>query len=385
MIFQTASHPQPASSALPTAPEPLDVVVVGAGLAGLICAQRLQQAGLRVLVVEKSRGLGGRMATRRLQNTCADHGLRYLTQQGPLTDQLISILLDQDVLQPWIEVPSGLAYRAATGLTVVAKWLAAGLEIHLGQRLDCLNLVQAEPNLIWQLSLHSTQASSQAEPISLLWAKAVVLAIPAPQAQTLVEPLIADGLDTEWVAAIRAVEFAPCITAIASYDNAARAALASFPQGCTAVTADIAWLSQEHTKGRTPAPVLVLQSTADFARCHLETPDLMSLGHLLLEQLAGQHPDLEQLQHPLTLQMHRWRYGLVQQPLPNLCLSTALPAPLACGGDWCGGTQAEAALTSGWATAATVMTLLGINELRPEQPGTAGQFSTLLEQLRWSS
>lgn len=35
-----------------------DVAVIGAGMAGLVCAQQLKQAGYSVLVVEKSRGLG---------------------------------------------------------------------------------------------------------------------------------------------------------------------------------------------------------------------------------------------------------------------------------------------------------------------------------------
>ena len=43
-----------------------DIAVIGAGIAGLVCAQQLSQAGYSVVVVEKSRGLGGRLATRRL-------------------------------------------------------------------------------------------------------------------------------------------------------------------------------------------------------------------------------------------------------------------------------------------------------------------------------
>jgi predicted NAD/FAD-dependent oxidoreductase len=55
-----------------------DVVVIGAGLSGLTAAQQLHQAGFRVVVVDKSRGLGGRLATRRIRATAIDHGCRYL-------------------------------------------------------------------------------------------------------------------------------------------------------------------------------------------------------------------------------------------------------------------------------------------------------------------
>lgn len=48
-----------------------DVAVIGAGMAGLICAQQLQRAGYSVVMLEKSRGVGGRMATRRVSDTRA--------------------------------------------------------------------------------------------------------------------------------------------------------------------------------------------------------------------------------------------------------------------------------------------------------------------------
>ncbi|HEY9882642.1 MAG TPA: FAD-dependent oxidoreductase, partial [Thermosynechococcaceae cyanobacterium] len=59
-----------------------DIAVIGAGMAGLTCAQQLQQTGDRVVILEKSRGVGGRIATRRLHETLADHGTCYLTPKG---------------------------------------------------------------------------------------------------------------------------------------------------------------------------------------------------------------------------------------------------------------------------------------------------------------
>ena len=56
----------------------VEIAIVGAGIAGLSCARKLQQAGHEVIIVDKSRGLGGRLATRRLAGTHADHGVCYI-------------------------------------------------------------------------------------------------------------------------------------------------------------------------------------------------------------------------------------------------------------------------------------------------------------------
>jgi predicted NAD/FAD-dependent oxidoreductase len=58
-------------------------VVVGAGISGCVCAYELSKAGHEVVVVEKGRGVGGRMATRRMQGARIDHGAQFLTARSP--------------------------------------------------------------------------------------------------------------------------------------------------------------------------------------------------------------------------------------------------------------------------------------------------------------
>lgn len=93
-----------------------DVAVIGAGIAGLVCAQQLTQAGYSVRIVEKSRGLGGRVATRRLYGTCADHGACYLKPKGELFGRLLELLHQRHVLEVWTDTVYD--FKSGSGLTV---------------------------------------------------------------------------------------------------------------------------------------------------------------------------------------------------------------------------------------------------------------------------
>lgn len=334
----------------------IDVAVIGAGLAGLSCAQRLKQAGFRVVVLEKSRGLGGRLATRRLLKTHADHGVRCLENQGKLTQALIHMLCEQGILHVWTNTihecressrlyPGSHVhsrYAASDGITAVAKFLANGLEVWRSQRVQTL---MPQTDRTWVLALQPNQVESR----PTLIARAVVVMIPAPQALALLEPLEQQGLSAEFLAKLRSVKFDPCLTTIASYTAAQQTDVTTLSwQAVTfADDPDLAWLAIDSTKQLSAQlPAVVLQSTATFAQQHLETGDLSTVGQQLLHQAASQ---LLQpwLAVPAQLQVHRWRYAFASQPLPETHLNALVPLPLGCGGDWCGGNTIETALQSG--------------------------------------
>lgn len=171
-----------------------DIAIVGAGIAGLVCAQQLSQAGYSVLVVEKSRGLGGRLATRRLHGTLADHGACYLKPKGELFLRFVELLRDRHILEIWTDTVYELqpnsklithnsslltpCYVAPQGMSAIAKFLAQDLEILLNQRVQTLT---PKSENSWRLTLESSNEE--------LTAASVILAIPAPQALMLLEPL----------------------------------------------------------------------------------------------------------------------------------------------------------------------------------------------------
>lgn len=66
-----------------------DVIVIGAGLAGLCCALRLQQGGRAVLLLEASDGPGGRVRTDRLDGFLLDRGFQVLLTGYPEAQKIL--------------------------------------------------------------------------------------------------------------------------------------------------------------------------------------------------------------------------------------------------------------------------------------------------------
>ena len=55
-------------------PRESSVAIIGAGISGLSCANRLESLGFQVKIYEKSRGVSGRMSTRKVEDWPTDHG-----------------------------------------------------------------------------------------------------------------------------------------------------------------------------------------------------------------------------------------------------------------------------------------------------------------------
>lgn len=72
-----------------------DVLIVGAGLAGLACAVELQDSGHQPLILERSDGVGGRVRTDTHQGFLLDRGFQVLLEEYPECRRL----LDYDGLE----------------------------------------------------------------------------------------------------------------------------------------------------------------------------------------------------------------------------------------------------------------------------------------------
>lgn len=97
-------------------------LIIGAGPCGLYLGHQLTKNNKSVQIVEKSRGVGGRVATRRIEGEIADHGAPYLK----FSPQLVDLLFELEI--PGIKVDGpGIFYE--DGMTLLFKKMASALNV----------------------------------------------------------------------------------------------------------------------------------------------------------------------------------------------------------------------------------------------------------------
>jgi renalase len=313
------------------------VAIVGAGIAGLTCARRLIEAGRTVQLFDKSRGVGGRMATRRGPDGAAfDHGAQYFTVRDARFESLVATLQARGIVAPWparvVELSHGRAtpqeagpsrYVGVPGMSAVGKFLAEGLPVALTAEVGAL----ARRDSGWELRTRDGAAlGTFAE---------VALSAPAPQTAVLLK------VAPELQATINSVVMRGCW-----------AALLAFADPCetpydAAFVADspLSWIACNSSKpGRAQSPTTwILHAHPDWSDARLErTPEVV------LPELLAAFWSATGLRRrsPSFAAAHRWRYALPAQPLPQACLYDAARGLGACG-DWCGGPRVEGAYLSG--------------------------------------
>lgn len=77
------------------------VLIIGAGISAAICAKKLSDQGYSVEIFEKSRGVGGRMTTRRSPFGNFDHGARYFTCSDPRFLQQLGQWITLGIAAEW--------------------------------------------------------------------------------------------------------------------------------------------------------------------------------------------------------------------------------------------------------------------------------------------
>ncbi|WP_214742328.1 MULTISPECIES: FAD-dependent oxidoreductase [unclassified Exiguobacterium] len=121
----------------------MKIGIIGAGLSGIIAARQLVRQGHVVELIEKSRSVGGRLATRRIGNGRADHGAVYFTVRGEELEREVQSWINANWVRVWYADPYP-RYVAIDGMNALAKRLAEGLTVQLNERVENIQVEEDE-------------------------------------------------------------------------------------------------------------------------------------------------------------------------------------------------------------------------------------------------
>lgn len=309
------------------------LAIIGAGIAGLQLARRLD-SHFDICVFEKSRGLGGRMSTRRAGAHHFDHGAQYFTAHGAAFRSFLEPFLQEGTVARWSprlvtlaaqeqEPPVWTSPRfvAVPAMNALCKAMSQGLQIDLSTRIAAI----AHMGGGWRLVSEAQEDCGRFD-----W---VVTTAPAEQSMKLIPALFEAGSGAQ------APVTQGCYSLMLGFDGAI-----SLPWDAAQVISNpLAWIARNDSKpGRAQSASFLCQSCNDWADTHLED-DQKDVQHMLcaaFDRATG-------LDHSKAsyVSLHRWRFAQVKQAASTPFLLDG-QKQLAAAGDWCGSGRVEAGFDS---------------------------------------
>ncbi|HVL97869.1 MAG TPA: FAD-dependent oxidoreductase [Egibacteraceae bacterium] len=292
-------------------------LVVGAGVAGLVAARRLADAGADVTVLDDASHPGGRLATRTVGGAAADSGAQFFTaRRAPFVGLLAAWRYAGVPVRVWahgwvrtttaVDGPEAARhvddvnprYSVAGGMATLVDHLAKGLDVRTGVRVRAVSRPGAQVRVL-------DEATTAWE------ADGVVVTPPLPAALALL-----DAGDLAVPEGLRAIAYAPCIALLAALDGPSAV---PEPGGVQFADGAVAWLADNVAKGASAEPSLTVHAAADWSAAHEGAGD-EEITEALLAEVAGWLGDAT----PTAVHVERWRHA---RPTTQLDEPTmALPA-----------------------------------------------------------
>lgn len=322
-----------------------DVLIIGAGMSGLMAASVLVAAGRRVTLLDKGRSVGGRLATRRLGAGRADHGAQFFTVRDPEFDAWVNRWRAEDLVYVWSHgwsdgslaatQPDGHPrYAVHGGMNRLAKHLTAQVEAQGAAILTDVRVTAVAPQGNgWRLTGDNGRSFTAA---------AVIMTAPAPQTLALLDAG-ATALTADDRASLERIRYAPSLCGLYVVEGEVHLPA---PGAVQRPDADFAWFADNRRKGISPdATVITVHASGDWSAAHYDAPDAElseAFERALRPWLAADAWIAEE-------QIKRWRYAAPTVLHPERFLRIAAHAPLLIGGDAFGAPRVEGAALSGLA------------------------------------
>ena len=313
-----------------------DLIVVGAGLSGLLAARHLKESVENVLVLDKGRGVGGRLSRRRFDGGVFDHGAQYFTVSDARFRNVADELIAAGVVRVWstgFEDAAGHfkdngepRYVGVDGMSAVARFLARGLQVKTQHRV--VEITGRDDG--WRITT--------SEGVRFL-SRALLLTAPVPQS---LELLMSGGvyLPTDSLQALQRIQYERCLALMVELDGKSRIP----PPGGKWLSGEpIAWIADNNQKGISAGKTtaVTIHAGPQFSLKHWDSAEEVVRDRLL----SVAEPFLPGA--PVHSQLHRWKFSLPTTLHRDRFLLIEQPAPLVFAGDAFGGPKVEGAALSG--------------------------------------
>ncbi|MCZ8369072.1 MAG: FAD-dependent oxidoreductase [Porphyrobacter sp.] len=309
-----------------------DILIIGGGMAGLSAATALASTGARVIVLDKGRGPGGRMAARRVEiageQVSFDHGAQFFTARDPDFREIVAGWEQAGVAARW-PAAGDEAWVGTPGMNACVKHMASALDVRWNVRAAHLR----RDGTLWRVETGE----------QVFTAATMLVAVPAEQAAVL----LADAAP-DFAARATSVISAPCWAVMAGFAEA----IADAPDTFRSDTGPVSWAARNSAKpGRSGAESWVIHASPARSRELIDLPKDEVARILLADLFAaiGTAPAV-----PQHLDAHRWLYaqpevrkgeGPVYDTDRNIGIA----------GDWLHSPRVEGAWLSGRALADAVL------------------------------
>ncbi|MEP1126406.1 MAG: FAD-dependent oxidoreductase [Ilumatobacter sp.] len=320
----------------------MKVVIVGAGMAGLVAAHELVAAGVDVVVVDKGRSVGGRLATRRIGDARLDHGAQFFTVRTPAFQRRVDDWLDRGLLDVWNhgfdpDATDGHPRFVATGgMNSLAKDLATGL--------DGTSCTIETSTMAFTVRRTSTPSDDPAPPWEVVIddatvraGDAVILTCPLPQSLAL----LVDS-DVEMDSTLMRTEYDRTICLLATLDGPAALPSTGAVQGGDEV---FGFIGDNRSKGVSPVDAITFHADPEWSEAHWDD-DAEDLLELLVHEARRWLGDASIVES----QVKKWRLAAPRSIWPDPCWTSA-DGTIVMAGDAFAGPKVEGAHNSGLAAA----------------------------------
>ena len=319
--------------------------VIGAGIAGLVCARILREHGLEVIVYDKGRHVGGRLASRDRDADRFDYGAQYFTARDPIFKKQVDHWLQAGIVAEWVgnfarlkhgivevENVSSPRYVGVPNMRAVAENLVRKTEVRTAHRIDEAGRLNGKWFIAGAKGFETTWDRFAAYDYDYL-----VLNMPPSQAAELVP---SDQLN--------AVKLEPCWTVMLTFSQRLDVPYdAAYVHG-----GPLSWVALDSSKpGRPDGDRWVLQAAADWSLQNIDM-DAEAVVAALREEFARRCGASLPVN---TFDMaHKWLYA---KPVNALDVDFIYDSERSIGycGDWCQGARVENAFVSGTKLAESIL------------------------------